>query len=171
MKSFKKLFVIAVLFAVGFTANAQQMKIAHINSGELMELMPEIKKIQDSLEKISVQYQKTLKAIEAEVEQKQRTWADNPTDNPTLNELREKEYQELISRYQRTQQVAQQDVSKKQEVLFEPVIEKLKETIIASAKELGYTYVLDSTEGGGLIYGDPAHDLMKVVKKKLNIVE
>ncbi|MCB9244996.1 MAG: OmpH family outer membrane protein [Flavobacteriales bacterium] len=161
---------IVVLVAMAFTVNASaQMKIAHINSGELMEQMPQLKKIQDSLERVSNEYQSVLSAIEAEVTQKQKTWTDNPTENKTLLELREKEYQELVSRYQRTQQMAQQDVSKQQEDLLKPLIDDLKSTIISVAKEMGYDYVLDSTDGGGLIYGNPSHDLMVAVKKKMGI--
>lgn len=161
---------IIVLVAMAFTVNASaQMKIAHINSGELMEQMPQLKKIQDSLERVSNEYQSVLSAIEAEVTQKQKTWTDNPTENKTLLELREKEYQELVSRYQRTQQMAQQDVAKQQEDLLKPLIDDLKSTIITVAKEMGYDYVLDSTDGGGLIYGNPSHDLMVAVKKKMGI--
>lgn len=161
---------ILILIVLGISLNASaQMKIAHINSGELMEQMPQLKKIQDSLERVSNEYQDVLSAIEAEVTQKQKTWADNPTENKTLLELREKEYQELVSRYQRTQQMAQQDVAKQQEDLLKPLIDDLKNTIIAVAKEMGYDYVLDSTDGGGLIYGNPTHDLMVAVKKKMGI--
>lgn len=161
---------ILVLVALAFTVSASaQMKIAHINSGELMEQMPQLKKIQDSLERVSNEYQSVLSAIEAEVTQKQKTWTDNPTENKTLLELREKEYQELVSRYQRTQQMAQQDVSKQQEDLLKPLIDNLKTTIISVAKEMGYDYVFDSTDGGGLIYGNPSHDLMVAVKKKMGI--
>lgn len=167
MNSLKTILILIVL-GISLTASAQ-MKIAHINSGELMEQMPQLKKIQDSLERVSNEYQEVLGAIEAEVTQKQKTWADNPTENKTLLELREKEYQELVSRYQRTQQMAQQDVAKQQEDLLKPLIDDLKNTIITVAKEMGYDYVLDSTDGGGLIYGNPTHDLMVAVKKKMGI--
>jgi len=167
MKGLKSVLVIAFcIFAFG--ANAQS-KIAHINSGELMEMMPQLKSIQDSLEQMSNEYQSVLSSIEKEVSEKDQYWKDNPTTNPTILELRQKEYQDLISRYQRTQQLAQTDVAKKQEDMLKPVIEELKTSIISVAKEMGYDYVLDSTEGGGLIYGDPSDDLMVAVKKKLGI--
>ena len=167
MKSIKSLLVVALIVSA-FAANAQS-KIAHINSGKLMEMMPELKAVQDSLETISTEYQSVLSSIEAEVTNKQKYWADNPSSNPTILELREKEYQELLTRYQTTQQMAQKDVSKKQEQMIQPIIDRLKETIIQVAKEKGYDYVLDSTEGGGLIYGAPSDDLMNAVKKKLGI--
>jgi len=167
MKGLKSILIVALCFFT-FGASAQS-KIAHINSGELMEMMPQLKTIQDSLEKISNEYQSVLSSIENEVKEKNQYWNDNPTTNATILELREKEYQDLLSRYQRTQQLAQTDVAKKQEEMLQPVIDDLKNKIIQVAKELGYDYVLDSTDGGGLIYGNPSDDLMKAVKKKLNI--
>jgi len=167
MNRIKSILVIALMVSA-FTSTAQS-KIAHINSGELMEKMPELKAVQDSLEQISKEYQSVLTSIENEVQAKQKYWADNPSTNPTILELREKEYQELITRYQTTQQMAQKDVTSKQEEMIQPIIDKLKETIIQVAKAKGYDYVLDSTDGGGLIYGAPSDDLMAAVKTKLGI--
>ena len=44
---------------------------------------------------------------------------------------------------------------------------KVKETIQKIAKEKGYNYVLDSSEGSGVIFSDPKHDLMEAVKAAL----
>jgi outer membrane protein len=81
--------------------------------------------------------------------------------------LRQKEYEELVQRYQTTEQEARQGIAKKQAALYEPLFNNLKKVIQEVAVELGYTYVLDSGEGGGMIYSDPAHDLMAAVKERL----
>lgn len=158
--------VIAVI-GLSATSHAQQMKIAHINSSELMEGLPQIDTIKMQLDGLQKEYEHTLEAIGKELENKQKYWADNPSTDRSVNELRQKEYEELINRYQTAQQKAQQALSVKEAELMQPFVEKLKTVVQEVAKAKGYNYVFDSSEGGGLIYGDPTHDLMIAVKEKL----
>lgn len=166
----KKLFLAAIaIVTLSISANAQgkQMKIAHINSAELMEGLPQVDTINMKLEKLQKEYQHMLDGIKNELAQKEAYWDANPTEDPDFILLRQKEYEELVQRYQSTEQEARQGISKKQAALYTPLFENLKKVIQEVAVELGYTYVLDSGEGGGMIYGDPSHDLMIAVKEKL----
>jgi outer membrane protein len=166
----RNLIVLTVaLIAGSVTANAQgkSMKIAHINSTELMESVPEVDSITKKLEATQKKYQKMLTAIEKEVQAKQEFWQAVPaTDSITL-QLRQKEYETLVTSYQQTETLGQQAMAKMQKELYEPLFDKLKELIKTVAQEQGYSYVIDSSEGSGVIFGDPAHDLMDAVKERL----
>lgn len=166
----RNLIVLTVaLIAGSVTANAQgkSMKIAHINSTELMESVPEVDSITKKLEATQKKYQKMLTAIEKEVQAKQEFWQAVPaTDSITL-QLRQKEYETLVTSYQQTETLGQQEMAKMQKELYEPLFDKLKDLIKTVAQEQGYSYVIDSSEGSGVIFGDPAHDLMDAVKEKL----
>lgn len=166
----KNLIVLTVaLIAGSVTANAQgkSMKIAHINSTELMTSVPEVDSITKKLEATQKKYQKMLTAIEKEVQAKQEFWQAVPaTDSITL-QLRQKEYETLVTSYQQTETLGQQEMAKMQKELYEPLFDKLKDLIKTVAQEQGYSYVIDSSEGSGVIFGDPAHDLMDAVKEKL----
>lgn len=163
--------LLALACSIIFFANLgnAQTKIAHINSSELMEQLPEVDSIEAQLTRMSETLQKTLTAIEKELQFKEQYWKDNPTKDPEIIELRQQEYQDLVSRYQRKQQEAQKALSEKQDELLAPVLEKVKNVIQQVAKEKGYSYVLDSSEGGGVIYSDPSHDLLIAVKAKLGV--
>lgn len=163
------LLAFVAIFSLSLTANAQgkQMKIAHINSAELMDGLPQVDTINMKLERLQKEYQRMLDAIKTELAQKETFWDANPTDDPDILLLRQKEYEELVQRYQSTEQEARQGIAKKQAALYEPLFNSLKKVIKEVALEQGYTYVLDSGEGGGMIYSDPAHDLMAAVKEKL----
>ena len=50
-----------------------------------------------------------------------------------------------------------------------PIIEKSKTAIIEVAKEKGYDYVVDTSEGSGIIYSSSKDDIMAAVKEKLAI--
>ncbi|MCB0733068.1 MAG: OmpH family outer membrane protein [Bacteroidetes bacterium] len=163
----KQLIVIAILLFAGTSWSQAQIKVAHINSSELMDQLPKVDSIKSQLTKLSEQYQKTLDAIEAELTNKQQYWAQFPSKDPEVIELRQKEYQDLVNRYQLKEQEANQKIAEKQEQLLTPVLEEVKETIQKIAKEKGYNYVLDSSEGSGVIFSDPKHDLMEAVKAAL----
>ena len=166
----KKLFLAGLaIVSLTLSANAQgkQMKIAHINSAELMSGLPEVDTINMKLGNLQKEYQRMLDAIQKELAQKETFWEANPTEDPDILLLRQKEYEELVQRYQTTEQEARQGISKKQSSLYEPLFDSLKKVIQEVAIELGYTYVLDSGEGGGMIYSDPSHDLMAAVKERL----
>ena len=99
----KKLFLaVLAIVSLSVSANAQskQMKIAHINSAELMDGLPQVDTINLKLERLQKEYQRMLDAIKTELAQKETFWEANPTDDPDILLLRQKEYEELVQRYQ-----------------------------------------------------------------------
>ncbi len=169
MKITKLLVALVTILVVGTSANAQtkSVKIAHINSNELLEGLPQVDTINIKLEAVQNEYKSMLEAINKELASKQEFWKVNPTTDPSILEIRQKDYEQLATRYQSVQQEAQQIIAQKQAELYEPLYENLKKLIQEVAVAQGYNYVIDSSEGGGMIYGDPAYDLMAAVKEKL----
>ncbi len=60
---------------------------------------------------------------------------------------------------------AQIDLRNKEDELTAPLIERARKAVEDVAKENGYTYVFNSTEGL-LLYATPSDDIMSLVKKK-----
>ena len=60
-------------------------------------------------------------------------------------------------------------MQKEQEALLTPLYARVKQTIAEVAKANGYAYVMDSSEGSGIIYSDSTFDLMPLVKSKLGL--
>lgn len=163
----KVMMVITALFMVSF-AQAQS-KIAHVNSGELLQKMPEIKIVETKLAEYQATYEKQLLQMQKDLQEKSASLQEDKTSPKTILAVKQKELEDMYANYQQLQGSAQEDIMEKREELLEPVIKKLKDAIAAVAKEKGYEYVMDSTEGGGMIYGDPKHDLMNDVLKKLGL--
>jgi len=61
---------------------------------------------------------------------------------------------------------AQQELQKKEFDLLKPITEKAQAAINKVAASLGFEYVLDSTQGQGVIVAS-GKDLMEEVKKEL----
>ena len=170
MKKVTILVTLLALFSLGFNANAQtKIKLAHINSPELMKVMPGIDTAQKAIQDLVKQFEDELKTMNAEFEKK---YADFQRDLPTMSQIMQqvkmKELQDLQDRIKMFEENAQVELQDRQEQLLKPIIDRAKNSIEEVAKENGYNYVFD-TGYGALLYCDDSDDIFNLVKKKLGI--
>ncbi len=171
MKQFRTL-LIALSFVFGAVAltNAQDSKIAHINTQELIESMPAYKDAMSQLQKLESTYKADIDDLLKEAQSKNQRYqqeAVNQTEDE--NAKRAQELQEDQQKIMQFQQNAQKELQKKENELLRPVYEKARTSIQKVAREKGYDYVLDSTTGaGGVILAD-GYNLMADVKSDLGI--
>lgn len=169
MKQFKTL-LIAVALTLGATAftNAQS-KIAHVASQELVQTLPAYKDAMAQLEKLQKTYDAEIRDMMSEAQKTmQRYESEAPTKTEEENSKRAQELQSTQRRIQERGQNAQQDLQKKELDLLKPVYEKARVAIQKVARAKGFDYVLDSSNGSGVIMAD-GYDLMADVKKELGI--
>ena len=161
-----KISLIILLFAISFSAYAQS-KIAHINTTELVASMPEMSDAKAELEKLAKTYETDIQTMAAELQSKVKqydTEAASQTDEENAKRLQEVQGMEQSIRQYQGQ--AQQELQKKEFDLLKPITEKAQAAINKVAQELGFDYVLDSTQGQGVIVANGV-DLMTEVKKEL----
>ncbi len=170
MKNLSK--VVIILFLVVFTTASfaqVKQKFGHIDSNELLKLMPG----RDSATAKITAYSKTLetqlKGMQGELETKYNDYSANK-DNYTdlIKQTKEKELQDIQARIEAFQQSAQDDLEKKQNELLKPIIDKAKAAIEKVAKENQFTYIFDAGLGV-LLYSDPTQDILPMVKKELGL--
>jgi outer membrane protein len=169
MKQFRTLFI-AVALTFGATAftNAQS-KIAHIASQELVQTMPAFTDAQVQLEKLQKTYDAEIRDMMTEAQKTaQRYQTEAPTKTEEENAKRGQELESTKMRIQEHGQNAQQDLQKKELDLLKPVYEKARVAIQKVAREKGYEYVLDSSNGSGVIMAD-GYNLMPDVKAELGM--
>jgi len=169
MKIIRTIAIIVIAF-FGIQSNAQNLKIGHINSSEILKLMPEVKTAQAELEKFSKELQNQSDLLIAEYQKKTDEYQGLPPNtSDVLKKDKETEIVQLEQRIKKFQEDAQGEVTKKQSELLDPIMKKLQEVIKEIAKEKGYDYILD-TSNGAVIYQNDAYDISSFVKKKLNIL-
>lgn len=169
MKKINVLFVAVMLF-VGATSfvNAQS-KVAHINTAELVEAMPEMKAAQSQLEKLQKTYDTEIKAMSKELQAKITQYdAEAESKSEEENRKRIEEVQGMQNNIGAYRQQALQDLQKKEVDLFQPILEKARGAIQKVARAQGFQYVLDSSQGSGVILAD-GKDLISDVKKEMGI--
>lgn len=95
--------------------------------------------------------------------------SEDPNVSTTVKEIKMQEVENLQKQYQELQQRANTELQRKQEELLEPLLAKVKVAIQEVAQANGYAYVMETTEGSGVIYSDSKFDLLPLVKAKLNL--
>jgi outer membrane protein len=169
MKIIRTVTILLITF-IGIQTNAQNLKIGHINSSDILKLMPEVIAAQGALEKFSKELQNQSDILVAEYQKKTDEYqALPPTTSDILKKDKETEIVQLEQRIKKFQEDAQGEVSKKQAELLEPIMKKLQDVIKEVAKEKGYDYILD-TSTGSVVFQNEAYDISSFVKKKLNIL-
>ena len=147
----------------------QKVKLAHLNSADLMQIMPGKDTAQKILETYSASLEDELKTMYSEYQTKADYFKKNQaTMSQIVQDSKLKELQDLESRIKSFDEQAQTDLQSKQEELLKPLIDRAKAAIADVAKENGYTYVFDSSVGA-LLYFENSDDIIELVKKKLNI--
>ena len=157
--------VVCVMFSTSLFAQ----KIGYVNTEEIITNMKETQDAYTQLEAYAKDLQAQMETIQVEFNNKLQEY-QNATETMTdaVRQLKEKELTDLNTRIQEFQQVAQQDLQKKENELLAPIYEKVKNTIDEVAKAGGYTVILP---GNALIYVDAAQvkDIASDVKAKLGI--
>ncbi|WP_134088380.1 OmpH family outer membrane protein [Olivibacter sp. XZL3] len=171
----KSVLVAAGLFLTVGAVNAQQ-KIGHVNSQEILFLMPEYKTANQALETFVGTKRTEIQQMDAERQkkitafmdkQKTRSEANKETVDQELQTL-STEIQQMEGRMGEVQQKAEQEVGAKREEVFQPVFEKAEKAIQAVAKEKGYAYILDIAQQS-VLYFEGGDDISAAVKTKLGI--
>ncbi len=169
MKHFKTLLLATALF-IGATSFTQaQSKVAHINTQTLIQSMPEMNTAQAEMDKLGKTYEADIQAMVTEYQNKMKQYeAEAATKTDEENQKRLVEVQTMQQNIQQYQTQAQEEMQKKEIDLLKPITEKAKAAILKVARAQGFEYVLDSTQGGGVIMAD-GKNLLDDVKKELGI--
>ena len=166
MKNVRKLVVAVVLIAATGFVNAQS-KVAHINVQELLAAMPEMKSAQAELKKLQETYRADLESSMTELKNKLTQYQNEASSKTNEeNEKRAIELQGFEKNIQEAEAAAMQEMQKKQAELFAPITETAKAAIEKVAAAQGYDYVIDASQGGGLIVAK-GKDLLPEVKQEL----
>lgn len=160
--------LVALTLVVG-ASFAQGLKLGHINSNQLLSIMPETKAADSVLQKFGTSLQNQLQTMNTEYEGKVGEYKKNEASMlDAVKEMKVKEITDLEDRIREFQQSAQENISKKKEEIYAPILKKAEEAIKGIAKEKGYTYIFDAGVGV-LLYSQDSDDILPMVKAKLGL--
>ena len=165
---FKKI-LLAVLVAAPMCLSAQTLKFGSVNPTEIFNVMPDVATANNTLKTLQEKYEAQAKPLQEELTKKINEYQElekNKAAQATLD-AKQKEFEDLKTRYDNFMQTAQKDMSQQQETLLAPIQQKLMNAIQAVGAEGGYAGILDAAT---LLYkGNNIEDVSAKVKAKLGI--
>ena len=162
--------IMVCLLAFGGSAMAQKnTKIGHINSNDLMQIMPGRDSAQTVLQGEVAELEETLKSMQAEAEKRYNDYVANQAGwTELIRQTKQREIQDMATRIEEFQQNAQKQLQEREAELLKPIIDRAKKAIADVAKEGGYTYIFDAGTAA-ILYDEGGDDIMPLVKKKLGL--
>lgn len=171
MKSVLKICLLAAFVLTAGFVGAQSLKFGHIDTQQLLSVMPETAAAQTTLQKVGKDLEDQQATIQTEYNAKLQNYIakrDSVSDVALAN--MEQELQDMQQRAENFRQQAGQQYQAKQGELMKPIVEKINKTIEAVAKEQGLIYVFDTQQGSPVLYkSNQSVDLLPLCKAKLGI--
>jgi outer membrane protein len=172
MKSTLK-YALMMAFGLLLSMTAQAQKFGFVNSGSILEAMPQVKEAESNLEALGKQLQakgeKMMQDFQLkyqELERKVQAGDITPKAQETEAAMLEEERNKILQ----YEQDMQKQLSDKREALLSPILAEVKTAIDAVAKDNGYTYIFDGSPGVGVIlYADESTNVTSLVKGKLGL--
>jgi outer membrane protein len=160
--------IIALLaFGLAVFTGQSQVRIAYINSEELIAVMPEAEKADGELKQYQAELAQIGQDLMKELNEKDSMFVrDSLKYSSTMKEIKKNELMTLYQKVQNWNQEAQERYQAKAQEKIAPIRTKALETVRAVAKEKKYDYVLDQN---AVIVGPPGDDLLPFVKEKMGI--
>jgi outer membrane protein len=172
----RKLVLLLVLGFGTFMSQAQTpapaAKIGYADVDYIFSQMPEAKQIEADLKSLQAQLKNQ---IDTKYQEFQKKLADYQANiNTMLEPVRvntERELQQLQQNIEKLQQDAQTTIQNKNTQMMDPVYKKVGKAIEDTAKENGFTFILNQQIGGldVILYGDEKMDISDLVLKKMGV--
>ena len=165
----KKIALIAAMSVLPLAAMAQA-KFAHMNSQEVISVMPEFTKAQADLDAMAKQYQEEIQRTEEEFNKKYQEFLAQQDSLPqNIAERRMKELNDMAQRQQQFQQEARQSIEKAQQDHMTPIMKKLDDAVQAVGQAGGYVYIFDVARTPVAYISSQSEDVTAKVKTQLGI--
>jgi len=169
MNSFKVLSIVS-LFLFSGLITAQELKFGHINIQELIVELPAKKEADQKLQAEAQVLQTRMQKMSEEHENKFKEYlAERETMPELIRATMEKEIQDIEQRLQNYQNMAQQTLSKKEQELYQPILEKIQKAIDAVGQEKGFIYIFDLSSQVVLYHSDKSVDCTPLVRAQLGL--
>jgi outer membrane protein len=158
-----------LIFSFLTLGSIAQNKFGHLDSQELLLLMPERKSAENELQNFAKTLESQLELMSAEYQESVQQYQTNEASYSDLvKQDKIAEISGLEQRIQSFQQNAQQSLQKKEQELLEPILRKARKAIEDVAVEGRYTYIFDKSIGS-ILYAQENENVIHLVKKKLGL--
>lgn len=164
MKTRKSILLLAVIFLLGITVNAQQnQRIAYVDSDYILENIPEYADAQEEINQLSKKWEKEITALFQEAQELDREYQ---AESVLLSEDQKRKKKEAITaKRQEAENLRMQyygpegELFAKRAELIQPIQEKVYNAINQVALTKNYAFVFDKAAGTSMLYCSDKNDI------------
>lgn len=164
MKTRKSILLLAVMFLLGITVNAQQnQRIAYVDSDYILENIPEYADAQEEINQLSKQWEKEITALYQEAQELDREYK---AESVLMSEDQKRKKKEAIAaKRQEAENLRMQyygpegELYAKRAELIQPIQEKVYNAINQVALTKNYAFVFDKAAGTTMLYCNDKNDI------------
>nr|WP_319400046.1 OmpH family outer membrane protein [uncultured Carboxylicivirga sp.] len=164
-----KVFVVIAAIAFSGKTFAQELKFGHIDVQKVLSELPAKIEADKTLQAEATKLQNQLQVMQSELEKMYTDYVSQRDSLPDLiRATKEKEMQDKDQRLQQYQQMASQEIEKKNQQLLAPIVEKLQKAIDEVGQEQGLIYIFNLSAQAVVYHSDKSIDVADLVKAKFN---
>lgn len=161
--------VLIALITLGFGANAQNSKLAHVDYMAVIDSLPSKLAADKEIQSFLDEGEKTLMEMQTEYQRALNDYLGKQDSlSAIMKELKEKQLMEQQEIIRIKNESLQQDLQVLNDRAYKPIEDKLKKAIAIVAERHGIVYVLESSS---LLYIGEGKDLTKEVKAEMMKME
>jgi outer membrane protein len=156
----------AIMLSAG-AVEAQTLKIAYINSQEILVNAPGAEAAQTAFDQEMAGYQTEISQLEIELQNMETSLQQQQlTLSPEAKANREQQLQAKFQEYQQRTNQLQELADQRRAALIQPVMDNITAVIETIREEGAYSLILDAASGS-IVSADPALDLTQDVIARL----
>ncbi len=164
------LMALAFLLSAG-AVEAQTLKIAYINSQEILMNAPGAEEAQQQFDEEMAGYQEEISQLETELQNLETALQQQQlTLSPEAKANREQQLQQKYQEYQQRTTQLQEMANQRRAALIQPVMDEITAVIEQIREEGAYSIILDAA-AGSIVSADPSLDLTQQVITRLQAGE
>jgi len=151
----KYFFYAAILSLVPFvtTAYADSIKIGFVNAQKVLEGSAEGKQVQEKIKAFIESRQKVISLEESELREMDEELAEQADLlSPEAKKVKQTELQQKLIAYRKKAAEFDKEILDKRRKIDQSFLSKIKAVIREIAKQDGYTFVLNKSEGPGAVF-------------------
>lgn len=166
-----KRFLMAIAIALPMLASAQTLKIGVVDIAAIVSAHPDTeaaqKQLADAGQKFDAEYQKLGQEGQKLYEEYTESVKNN--ELPAIQERKATAVQDMQNKLQQFEANAQRDLSKMQQDLMTPILQKVQDAITSVAKEGNFSLIQNRDQQIVFYVAAPVEDITDRVKAKLNM--
>jgi outer membrane protein len=166
-----KRLVLMLVLAAAVSAASAQTKVAHVNTEQIMQVLPEAIDAQKTLDALVAQWEGELQKMQAEWKRKfddydkKKLILSDQARAENEKELRQLDQQ--IADFRNKKFGTDGELFKKQNEVMKPIQNKIFKVLEDIAREEGYDYIFDRSGEILLLYANEKRDLTQEVIRRM----